>query len=154
MAADLCLARETVWYDGKKYEQAEARYQEIVAARHAGLKIVVRARSLIRILNVRDGEGVVPLICLSVIPVQGKPVAVSGSSVSSKLQEAKDMIARTLQNAGESSGLEARVIKLERENREMKSGEAHWGWWWSHSNARKVALEWDLLSERERERDS
>lgn len=45
--------------------------------------------------------------------------------MSSKLQEAKDMIARTLQNAGEGSGsgLEARVIKLERENRELKSSE-------------------------------
>ena len=41
MAAELCLAKECVWYDKSKYEQAETRYQEIVASRHAGLTIEV-----------------------------------------------------------------------------------------------------------------
>lgn len=52
-----------MWYDVKKYEEAETRYQEIVAARHAGLKIVVRhtksQRRRLLASGRRSGAGVV-----------------------------------------------------------------------------------------------
>ena len=41
MAVELCMAQESVWFDQMKYEDAEARYQEIVADRHAGLHVEV-----------------------------------------------------------------------------------------------------------------
>lgn len=41
MAVELCVAQEGIWFDQNKYEEAEARYQEIVADRHAGLRVEV-----------------------------------------------------------------------------------------------------------------
>ena len=41
MAVELCMAQESVWFDQTKYDDAEARYQEIVADRHAGLHVEV-----------------------------------------------------------------------------------------------------------------
>ena len=35
------MSQENVWFDQMKYEDAEARYQEIVADRHAGLHVEV-----------------------------------------------------------------------------------------------------------------
>ena len=35
------MAQESVWFDQMKYEDAEARYQEIVADCHAGLHVEV-----------------------------------------------------------------------------------------------------------------
>ena len=41
MAVEVCMSQENVWFDQMKYEDAEARYQEIVADRHAGLHVEV-----------------------------------------------------------------------------------------------------------------
>lgn len=41
MAVEVCMSQESVWFDQMKYEDAEARYQEIVADRHAGLHVEV-----------------------------------------------------------------------------------------------------------------
>ena len=47
----------------------------------------------------------------------------TASEVSTKLQEAQAMIAKTLQSASGGSGLEARVAQLESEARSLKSSE-------------------------------
>ncbi len=37
------MVRESIWFDQRKFENAETRYHEILAARHSGLKIEVAA---------------------------------------------------------------------------------------------------------------
>lgn len=39
--ADACLVKESVWLDQHKFEEAEAKYQQILAQRHSGLRVEV-----------------------------------------------------------------------------------------------------------------
>ena len=42
MAAEVCRGlRESVWLERGKYQQAEAKYHEVLAQRHSGLTVEV-----------------------------------------------------------------------------------------------------------------
>ena len=66
MAVELCVAQEGIWFDQSKYEEAEARYEEIVADRHVGLRVEVGGRGR-GIVWYRDlGGGHLVFLCLIV----------------------------------------------------------------------------------------